>query len=99
MKINLNLSLGWIGGVSNNATFPVLFLNYVLHQFYPHRSHDDELDAFLRWGILVGITLSLAYVNYRGLDIVGKATMLVFTVAIAPVVLMIILGIPKGQNL
>lgn len=88
--------LGWISGVTNNASYPVLFLSYVHKQFFPHMTATDH-NIFLRYGILFGITLVLAFVNYRGLDVVGKASVLIFFVSIAPFVLMVCIGIPKGK--
>ncbi|KAL7539373.1 hypothetical protein ACHAXR_009222 [Thalassiosira sp. AJA248-18] len=79
--------LGWISGVTNNASYPVLFLTYVHNQFLQDTS-DTDMNAFLHYGIVAGITLLLAFVNYRGLDIVGKAAVLIFFVTMAPFVLM-----------
>jgi len=86
--------LGWISGVTNNASYPVLFLSYVHTQFFPHIS-DTDSNAFLHYGILVGITVVLVCVNYRGLHVVGKASVLIFFVSMAPFVLMVIIGTPK----
>ncbi|KAL7534500.1 hypothetical protein ACHAXR_005916 [Thalassiosira sp. AJA248-18] len=88
--------LGWVSGVTYSASLPVLFLSYVHNQFLPEIS-DTESNAFLHYGILAGITLLLAFVNYRGLDIVGKASVLIFFVSMVPFVLMVIIGIPKGK--
>ncbi len=85
--------LGWISGVANNATLPVLFLRYVTNQFYPHLY--DDINALLRYGILVGITLSLSIVNYRGVEIVGKVLLIVLVISMTPFLIMVILGIPQ----
>lgn len=85
--------LGWISGVANNATLPVLFLQYVLNQFYPHLYED--INGLLRYGILVGITLLLTFVNYRGLEIVGKVLILLLVISMAPFFLMVVIGIPQ----
>lgn len=87
---------GWVSGVTNNACFPVLFLSYVHNQFFPDITETDR-NVFLHYGILAGITLLLAFVNYWGLEVVGKASSLIFFVSMAPFVLMIIIGIPKGK--
>eukprot|EP00569_Conticribra_weissflogii_P016220 CAMPEP_0171405060 /NCGR_PEP_ID=MMETSP0880-20121228/15073_1 /TAXON_ID=67004 /ORGANISM="Thalassiosira weissflogii, Strain CCMP1336" /LENGTH=393 /DNA_ID=CAMNT_0011920421 /DNA_START=6 /DNA_END=1184 /DNA_ORIENTATION=- len=89
--------LGWIGGVTNNATYPVLFLNYILHQFYPDLVAEDQLNNLVRWGILSTMTFLLCYVNYRGLEFVGKTTTLIYIIAIAPVLLMVFIGIPQVE--
>lgn len=86
--------LGWIAGITNSASYPVLFLAYVREQFFPHVS-DTDSNAFLQYGILAGITVVLTLVNYLGLHVVGKASVLIFFVSMAPFVLMVIIGIPK----
>jgi amino acid transporter len=85
--------LGWVSGVANNATLPVLFLQYVLNQFYPNLY--DEINALLRYGILFGITLLLTIVNYRGLEIVGKVLVFLLVMSMAPFLIMVIMGIPQ----
>lgn len=50
---------------------------------------------FLHYIILASISLVLAYVNYRGLDVVGKASVLIFFISMAPFFLMVCIGIPK----
>mmetsp|Transcript_23300 Transcript_23300/g.41762 ORF Transcript_23300/g.41762 Transcript_23300/m.41762 type:complete len:378 (+) Transcript_23300:564-1697(+) len=86
--------LGWISGVTNNASYPVLFLSYVHNQYFPHISDTDK-NVLLHYGILAGITIVLVFVNYRGLNVVGNASALIFFVSMAPFVLMVIIGIPK----
>lgn len=86
--------LGWVAGITNNASCPVLFLSYVHDQFFPELSSTDH-NIFVHWGILAGITLLLTIVNYFGLDVVGKASTLIFFLSMAPFVLMVIMGIPK----
>lgn len=85
--------VGWISGVANNATLPVLFLRYVTNQFYPHLY--DDINALLRYGILVGITLLLSIVNYRGVEIVGKVLLVVLVISMTPFLIMVIMGIPQ----
>ena len=85
--------LGWISGVTNNASYPVLFLSYVHRQFFPTVTTTDNI--FLHYIILACISIVLAFVNYRGLDVVGKASVLIFFVSMAPFLLMVIIGIPK----
>ncbi|KAL7495724.1 hypothetical protein ACHAWT_004020 [Skeletonema menzelii] len=85
--------LGWIAGVANNATLPVLFLQYVLNQFYPHLY--DDINGLLRYGILAGITLLLTIVNYRGVEIVGKVLVIVLFISMTPFLVMVIMGIPQ----
>jgi len=85
--------LGWISGVTNNATAPVLFFSYLHSHFFPDSSDTDI--QWIQFGISAGIATVLVYINYRGLEVVGKASVLVFFVSIAPFVLMTIIGISK----
>ena len=89
--------LGWISGVTCNASYPVLFLSYVHQQFFPQATATED-NLLLHYVILLSITLVLAFVNYRGLDVVGKATIVIFFVAMLPFLLMVIIGIPKGKS-
>ena len=50
---------------------------------------------FLHYIILASISVVLAYVNFRGLDVVGKASVLIFFISMAPFFLMVVIGIPK----
>mmetsp|Transcript_1673 Transcript_1673/g.3705 ORF Transcript_1673/g.3705 Transcript_1673/m.3705 type:complete len:300 (-) Transcript_1673:561-1460(-) len=88
---------GWVSGITNNATAPVLFFSYLSSHFFPDISDTDT--PWIQFGISAGIAIALAYINYRGLDVVGKASVLIFFVSIAPFVLMTIIGIPKGKSI
>ncbi|KAL3759065.1 hypothetical protein ACHAWU_008674 [Discostella pseudostelligera] len=83
--------LGWISGVAYNASLPILFLSYVNNQFFPHSTENWAL----QYGILVGITVILTFVNYRGLEVVGGASVLIFFLTMAPFVILVIIGIPN----
>jgi amino acid transporter len=72
------------------ASFLNLVLSYILDQFFP--SEIDTLNHYEHYGILVVITLALAYVNFRGLDVVGFAIGIIFLISITPVILMVVLG-------
>ncbi|PPD90649.1 hypothetical protein GOBAR_DD12388 [Gossypium barbadense] len=55
----------WFSGVMDNALYPVLFLDYLKHSFPIFNTMIARIPA------LLGITISLTYLNYRGLHIVG----------------------------
>ena len=99
---------GWISGVANTASLPSLFLSYVADQFYPDYHHEQQSSPpsggseetiffFEHYAILATITLLLAYVNYRGLDVVGRIVVVIFFVTMTPFFLMVVMGIPKGE--
>lgn len=81
--------------ITITASLPNLFLSYLLQQFFA--SELDPLNHYDRYGILVVITLVLSYVNFRGLDIAGYSVSILFVISTTPVILMVVLGIPKGE--
>lgn len=83
-----------MSGIAYNASLPILFFSYVQDQFVPNISENWAV----HYGILAGITVILTYVNYRGLEVVGKVSVLMFFVAMTPFVLLVIIGIPKGKH-
>jgi amino acid transporter len=87
--------LSWIAGATDNAIYPVLFLEY-LESIMGYGNNDgDFLNGWTRFACIAGITVILSLLNYRGLDIVGNASILVCIIAISPFVLMTIIGIPQ----
>lgn len=79
----------WFSGVMDNALYPVLFLDYLKHSLPIF----DRLIA--RIPALLGITVSLTYLNYRGLHVVGFSAVLLACFSLFPFVVMGILSIPR----
>lgn len=79
----------WFSGVMDNALYPVLFLDYLKHSF-PIFSN-----LAVRIPTLLGITISLTYLNYRGLHIVGFTAVLLAIFSLCPFVVMAIISIPR----
>ena len=86
---------GWIAGIAHISSLPILFLSFVEHQFSPQLS---SLNWLPMYGVLVAISAFLAFVNYRGLDVVANATVLIFFLSTAPFVVLVIIGIPKSEK-
>ncbi|KAG5589255.1 hypothetical protein H5410_039769 [Solanum commersonii] len=79
----------WLSGVIDNALYPVLFLDYL-------KSGVPALGGGLpRVIAVIGITLVLTYMNYRGLTIVGWVAVLLGILSILPFVVMGLISIPK----
>jgi len=57
--------------------------------------HYEDRHFALHYIILVGITLILSILVYRGLGVVGKAAILIFFISMASFLLMVLMGIPK----
>ncbi|XVE49304.1 hypothetical protein DITRI_Ditri01bG0072200 [Diplodiscus trichospermus] len=79
----------WFSGVMDNALYPVLFLDYLKHSF-PIFNH-----LIARIPALLGITVSLTYLNYRGLHIVGLSAVSLAAFSLFPFLVMGILSIPR----
>ncbi|KAJ0011323.1 hypothetical protein Pint_33109 [Pistacia integerrima] len=79
----------WFSGVMDNALYPVLFLDYLKHSFPVF----NELTA--RIPALLGITILLTYLNYRGLHIVGFSAVSLAVFSLCPFVVMAILSITR----
>ncbi|GAB2292140.1 hypothetical protein Dimus_026391 [Dionaea muscipula] len=79
----------WFSGVMDNALYPVLFLDYLKHSFPVLQQ------SAVRVPTLLGITVSLTYLNYRGLNIVGFFAVLLAIFSLCPFLVMGILAIPR----
>lgn len=79
----------WFSGVIDNALYPVLFLDYLKHSF------PIFTRLIARIPTLLGITISLTYLNYRGLHVVGFSAVTLAVVSLCPFLVMGILSIPR----
>ena len=77
---------GWISGVTDSAIYPVLLLNYFLG-FFQH-----SFNKLIRWLLLTAISSLLAYVNWLGLRIVGRITIIVGIATLIPFLVMSVIG-------
>ncbi|KAG9129806.1 hypothetical protein Leryth_016027 [Lithospermum erythrorhizon] len=73
----------------DNALYPVLFLDYLKHSIPIFNNMIARIPA------LLGITVSLTYMNYRGLHIVGFSAVLLACFSLFPFVVMGVLSIPR----
>ncbi|OIV92592.1 hypothetical protein TanjilG_07583 [Lupinus angustifolius] len=78
----------WFSGVMDNALYPVLFLDYLKHSFPIFNQ------TIARFPALLCITVSLTYLNYRGLHIVGFSAVLLALFSLFPFLIMALLSIP-----
>lgn len=91
---------GWlslVSGISDNALYPILFLDCLIQLF----SADDSSSlaayssGFGRWTFICIITIVLTYFNYRGLEVVGNVAIVICVLSLLPFVAFCILGFPK----
>ncbi|KAL7462933.1 hypothetical protein ACHAXS_003303 [Conticribra weissflogii] len=97
--------MSWASGATDNAIYPVLFLEYVgsVMGYKQHNGgQEDEsgdvvefLTKWQRFFFVSLISISLALVNYRGLDIVGHTSLLVCILSMSPFIIMTIVGASK----
>ncbi|KAL3538815.1 hypothetical protein ACH5RR_002181 [Cinchona calisaya] len=79
----------WFSGVMDNALYPVLFLDYLKHSIPVFNQLIARIPA------LLGITVSLTYLNYRGLHIVGFSAVLLACFSLFPFIVLAIISIPR----
>jgi amino acid transporter len=74
----------------STAVYPTLFLEYVTSV-----AGNKEIGFGARFSLIAAITVVLSLLNYRGLEIVGNASLVVCIIAMSPFVLMTIIGAPQ----
>ncbi|CAI9095074.1 OLC1v1030934C1 [Oldenlandia corymbosa var. corymbosa] len=79
----------WLSGVIDNALYPVLFLDY-LDSAVPALS-----SGYPRVLAVLGLTIVLTYMNYRGMTIVGWVAVVLGIFSILPFVVMGFISLPK----
>jgi amino acid transporter len=86
----------YISGATDNAIYPSLLLEYIAAYY----AMDDDYwyeNPWLRFGLAVAITTILSFVNYTGLEIVGKVSIVVCIVSMSPFIMLCIMGLPRLQ--
>ncbi|KAJ3707087.1 hypothetical protein LUZ61_010792 [Rhynchospora tenuis] len=79
----------WLSGVIDNALYPVLFLDYL-------KSGIPAVGGGLpRVFAVLGLTVVLTYMNYRGLTIVGWVAVCLGVFSLLPFIVMGLIAIPK----
>ena len=86
--------LGWIAGATDNAIYPVLFLDYLLQAIH---QNPDDINPVFRFCTLSVASILLGYVNWRGLPVVGKMSTWICFVAMSPFIVLILAGASKVE--
>eukprot|EP01038_Epipyxis_sp_PR26KG_P008883 gene8883-11982_t len=93
--------LSWLSGVSDNALYPILFLDCFVSLInvnsldgQPSMFSDDSVggNGTVRWSTILIITIALTYLNYRGLDVVGSVAIGICLLSLLPFLVFCILG-------
>ncbi|KAM3575234.1 hypothetical protein VYU27_002820 [Nannochloropsis oceanica] len=91
--------LSWLSGVTDNALYPVLICDYLVSFFEKEAEVIGVAHGIHRVLLLLGLTLVLTYLNWRGLDVVGNAAILLMGLCMLPFVVMCVAGIIQYQSL
>ena len=81
--------LNWISGATDNAIYPVLFVEYLLQLV---NGDSDSISPVLKFLMFSGMSSALAYTNWLGLPLVGKMSTTICFVAISPFIVLSIVG-------
>jgi amino acid transporter len=82
----------WIGSFVDVAVYPALFVDYL--KFWT-----PEMGSLSRWAIAMAFIWTLAYLNIRGVRIVGWGAVVLGMAALVPVAAMVLVGAGRVQNL
>lgn len=77
--------LVWLASFATNATFAVLFANY-LRYWIP------ELPHVLHWAIATAVVWGTVYLNWRGIRFVGTASVILTCLLFLPFLFLTLLG-------
>lgn len=84
--------LGWIAGATDNAIYPVLFMDYLLQHISSSADEAIELHPVRRFLALSSASIILGYINWRGLPLVGSMSTWICLVAMSPFIVLIVAG-------
>lgn len=79
--------LGWVAGATDNAIYPVLFLDYLVTTV-----GTDAIDDEIRFLFLACTSAALGLVNWRGLPVVGKLSIWICFLAMSPFLVLVVIG-------
>lgn len=89
--------LSWVSGVVDNALYPVLFIDCLVHFV---NVNDDILcikpylvDTYPRFALIMTITALLTFLTYRGLDIVSGLAVLLCFLSLSPFIVFCCVGV------
>ena len=84
--------LTWVAGVTDNAIYPVLFMQYLLQVV----SLDlDAINPLVRFALIASLAILLGYINWSGLPVVGELSVSICVLSMSPFVLFCIFSVTK----
>jgi amino acid transporter len=76
-------------------TFAPLTMLAVVSQFFQDKG-TSEVNPLVRYGAILSVAVALTAVNYRGLNTVGRTSILMYVLTMSPFLIMVIVGLSKG---
>ena len=86
----LNGSLSWVSGATDNAIYPVLFLDYLASLI-----NLDDLHPGARFLLFSAFAVGMGYMTWRGLEIVGNVSIAIGILAMSPFLFLVIFSCNK----
>jgi amino acid transporter len=84
--------LGFLAGATDTAIYPLLFLDYILQVVNTEDPH-----PLIQFAAISTFAMVLAYINYRGLSIVGHVSTVICVISMSPFIVAFLLGVWKVQ--
>ena len=98
--------LSWLSGVADNALYPILFLDCLIKLFASNEDYGavgilrpssvGGNDSY-RFLFISFVTIILTYMNYRGLDVVGKVAIGICITSLLPFFVFCVVGSLKVE--
>jgi len=86
-------ALSWVSGVTDNAVYPVLLLDYIqqaVRRDLGPKNDDDagggglDIPLAVQWVFILVFTVGFTYLTWRGLDITGNVAIALTVACLAP---------------
>mmetsp|Transcript_6236 Transcript_6236/g.9401 ORF Transcript_6236/g.9401 Transcript_6236/m.9401 type:complete len:536 (+) Transcript_6236:60-1667(+) len=84
--------LSYLSGVADNSLYPILLLDTFVSLIQSQGSDSMFSSGLPRLLFIILLTVLLTYLNYRGLDVVGRTTIIICTLTMMPFVVFCIIG-------
>lgn len=92
--------LGWMNGIlslisilTNNAIYPGLFVDFILDYIHKGANDEEDLNPWLRFGVLSSMIGIMSIVNWSGLHVIGNTTIFLGIFSLAPFVIFVFVGL------
>lgn len=84
--------LGWISGTTDNAIYPVLFLEYFYQVTRAADQEEGNTNSVERFAFLSLVSLALGFINWLGLPVVGNLSVVLGIIAMSPFLILVVVG-------